>query len=46
MCVHNNTDTNVQERLQTFGVLAAITAAGMVYQFTAAYIQSLMHYWY
>ena len=43
MHVHDNTDANVQERFQTFGDLAAINAAGVVYHFTAAYIQSLMH---
>ena len=35
---YKNTDTNVPERSQTFGDLAAIAAAaGMVDHFTAAY---------
>ena len=39
--VHNNTDTNVQERFQTFGDLAAIAAAaGMV---TTIYFHSPVH---
>ena len=40
MCV----DTNLQKRSQTFGDLAAITAAGMTHQFTAADFQSFVNY--